>query len=57
MKLIAYIPDSLWSKIEPLIEADSWSNPEEDLFIFRNPSERFRTFLVLYDCLCYVEHK
>ena len=49
MKLITNIPDSLWPKVEPRIEADTWSNPEEDLFIFWNPSERFQIFLALYD--------
>jgi hypothetical protein len=48
MRMVVYMPSSEFDLIEPHIDCEGWSNPEEDLYIFWNPTNKFRMLLALY---------
>lgn len=47
MKIICVMSDQDFREIEPHISCAGWSNPEEDLFIFWEPTLQFRLVLAM----------
>lgn len=39
--------DQEFTEVEPHINCAGWSNPEEDLFIFWEPTDQFRLVLAM----------